>query len=116
MARRIKVALPVDDRTGNMTDEALVCRTWGHKWERRAASRKRTVELLQNGLVEYYRYCGHGCGSTWRQVWSIEQRAIVENDRSYPKNGEYLLPKGTGRLRRGDAWAANFSREFAEFV
>lgn len=116
MARRLKIAINVDDRTNALTDEALICRTFGHKWERRSASRRRTLELLETGLVEYNRYCGNGCGGTWRQVWSIDQRAMVENDRQYPKNGEYLLPKGSGRLHRGDAFVANFAREFAEFV
>lgn len=116
MAKRFKVDLNYDDRTNNMTDEALICRTFGHKWERRAASRRRTVELLEQGLVEYFRFCEHGCGSTWRQVWDLKRKEIVENDRRYPKNGEYMVPPGSGRLRRGDAFAANFSREFAEFV
>jgi len=107
--RRFNVV--VDDRTNAMTDEAIMCRTWKHKWAMRAASRKRTVELLNLGLAEYVRYCENGCGSTWRQVWSIEERAIVEDERTYPKNGEYLLPTGSGRLHRSDAWGAFFARE-----
>lgn len=116
MARRFKIALDIDTRTDGMSDAALVCRTFGHKWERRAASRARTVELLQVGCVEYFRFCEHGCGSTWRQVWSFRERVMVENERAYPKNGEYLLPTGTGRLNRGDARMAQFAREHPELV
>lgn len=96
-----------------MSDEALLCRTLGHRWERKSASRKHTLELLNDGLVEYARFCANGCGCTWRQVWSINERAVVENERTYPPKGEYLMPTGSGRLRRGDAFVANVAREFA---
>jgi hypothetical protein len=117
MARqRFKIALDIDDRTNAMTDAALVCRTFGHKWERRSASRSRTLELLKVGCVEYSRYCEHGCGSTWRQVWSFREQIMVENERIYPKNGEYLLPPRTGRLNRNDVRMAQFAREFPDLV
>lgn len=109
--KKTKVTLDIDDRTEPMSDEALICRTFGHKWERRSSSRTRTLQMLREGLVEYFRYCEHGCGSTWRQTWSITSRSIVENERNYPKNGAYLMPKGAGRLHRGDAFVANFARE-----
>lgn len=116
MTRRFKIALDVDDRTADMSDEALMCRTLGHKWERRARSRKRTLELLKNGLVEYARYCEHGCGCTWRQVWDIERRMVVENERYYPKNGAYLAPPNSGRITRSSAFPAFFARENPELV
>lgn len=104
-------AVELDDRTSAMSDEALLCRTFGHKWERRSSGRAHALELIKSGLVEYYRYCDHGCGSTWRQVWDIRRKEIVETQRSYPKNGEYLVPTGRGRLPRGEAFLANFVRE-----
>lgn len=115
MARRFKVSLNIDDRTNEMTDEAVVCRAWGHKWERRAASRKRTMELLDRGLVEYVRYCEHGCGCTWRQVFNLNGHC-VENDRQYPKGSEYLMKPGSGRMRRQDAFPAMFARENPQLV
>jgi hypothetical protein len=116
MARRFKIALDLDERTSALSDAALVCRTFGHKWERRALSRSRVTELLKVGCAEYYRYCEHGCGSTWRQVWSFRERMMVENERTYPKNGEYLLPSGTGRLDRAAAREAQFVREYTDLL
>jgi hypothetical protein len=121
MARNTKFAklnlnLEVDERTDALTNEALFCRTFGHKWELRAKSRSRTLEALQQGVVEYDRFCGNNCGCTWRQVWSIRERMIVENERSYPKNGAYLMKSGNGRLNRTEAWAAQFTREMSGFL
>src|SRR3954469_6297449 len=115
-AKKFNLGLDIDERTNSMSDRALYCRTWGHAWKNRAISRTQVLANLRQGMMEYNRYCDNGCGSTWRQVWSIHERMIVVNDRQYPKNGEYLMPKGQGRLRRGDAWAANLQREIAEFV
>lgn len=115
MARRFKVKLDIDGRTNEMSDEALVCRAWGHRWERRSASRKRTLELLERGLAEYFRYCENGCGSTWRILIDMDGH-IVENDRKYPTNGAYLMPKGEGRLNRARAFPAFFARENPSLV
>lgn len=109
--RKTKFAVELDDRTGALSDEALVCRTLGHLWERRSSSRTQAMNLIKQGLVEYFRFCGNGCGSTWRQVWDIRRKEIIENERTYPKNGAYLMPSGSGRLPRGEAFAANFARE-----
>jgi hypothetical protein len=116
MARRFKIALDIDTRTDSMSDAALICRTFGHKWERRALGRSRALEMLQVGCREFERYCEHGCGSTWRQVWSFREGRLIENERRYPKNGEYLLPKGTGRLDRNSAQQAQFAREYPDLV
>lgn len=116
MARRFKINLDINSNTDSMTDTALLCRTFGHKWTRQAQSRSRTLELLQVGCTEYSRFCENGCGSTWRQVWSFRERMMVENVRTYPTNGEYLMPSGSGRLHRADAIAANFARENPELV
>lgn len=115
MSRRFKVALDIDDRTNAMSDEALVCRTWGHKWARRAASRKRTLELLAKGLAEYIFYCENGCGCTKRRVLDFTG-TTVEQELTYPKNGEYLMPHGEGRLRRDRAFPAFFARENPSLV
>ena len=47
--KKFKIALDIDNRTNTMTDEALVCRTFGHKWARNPLSRSRVLELLQVG-------------------------------------------------------------------
>jgi hypothetical protein len=114
MARRLN--LTVDDRTDGMSDEALVCRSFGHRWTLRAISRSRFQELISQGLTEYVRYCENGCGSTWRQVWDVRSGDVVENDRRYPSRGEYLAPVGQGRVRRPQARIASFARQYPGYV
>lgn len=118
MARkaRTKLRLVIDDRTEHLSDEALYCRRWGHKWETKAMSLNRFNELLRLGHQEDNRYCGNGCGSTWRQLWDVSTGQVLENERSYPKNNEYLLKKGSGRLHRNDARVAEFARRHPELV
>lgn len=116
MAGRLKINLEIDSRTDGLTDEALLCRTFGHRWQRRSSSRSRTLELLAVGCTEYFRYCENGCGSTWRQIYSFRERAIVEQERYYPGGGQYLLPKNSGRLSRNDAREAQFVREHPDLV
>lgn len=111
-----KIRLDVDERTGAMSETALYCRSMGHRWMLRAASRSHTMKLLRDGVREFDRYCDNGCGATWRQVWDLRQRTIIENERRYPTQGAYLLPPGTGRLHRGDALVAQVAREFPELV
>lgn len=115
-ARSMLAQLDVDERTNGLSDEALVCRSFGHKWERRSHTRRRALELLAQGLVEYQRVCENGCGCTWRQVFSLKDRMIVENERSYPKGGDYLMPSNSGRLARNEAWTANVVRELMPIV
>lgn len=105
-----RLGLNVDDRTNHMTDEALHCRTFGHKWTIKATGRKRFTELIADGHAEYNRYCENGCGSTWRQLWDVRTGEVLENDRQYPKNGEYLMRNGSGRLHRTSARVAQFAR------
>lgn len=116
MATRRKLRVQYDDRANNLSDEALTCRSLGHKWEIKAQSGRRFHELYAQGLVEYERFCGHGCGSTWRQVWDLRRKEMVENERSYPKGGEYLMPTGTGRMARGEAVVAAFARQHPSFA
>lgn len=114
MARRLN--LTVDDRTDAMSDEALVCRSFGHRWTLRAISRSRFQELISQGLTEYMRYCENGCGSTWRQVWDVRTGDVVENDRHYPNSGSYLAPPNQGRVRRPQARIAAFARQHPGYV
>lgn len=115
MATR-KFRLQVDDRTDHLTDEALFCRTHGHKWGMKAISRARFQQLIKNGHSEFQRYCEHGCGSTWRQLWDVRTGEVLENDRHYPSGGEYLMPPGTGRLRRPQARVAQFARTHPSYA
>lgn len=115
-ARRLRLGLKVDERTEFLSDEALFCRRYGHKWTLKAMSRKRFAELIALGQTEDLRYCDNGCGSTWRQLWDVSNGQILENECTYPKGGEYLLPTGSGRLNRDDARVADFARRHPEYV
>lgn len=110
MARSLKLA--VDERTGEMSDQALMCRSLGHSWQLRAMSRTRFSELIKLGLTENFRYCANGCGSTWRQVWDVSTGEVVEQEREYPKGLEYKMPHGQGRLHRTKARVAAFARQY----
>ncbi len=114
--RRISLGLAVDDRTAHMTETALFCRRYGHKWALKATTKRRFNELVARGQQEDHRYCENHCGASWRQLWDLGTGQVLENEREYPKNGEYLLPAGSGRLHRNDARVALFAREHPEFV
>jgi hypothetical protein len=111
-----RLNLSVDDRTDKLTDEALFCRTLGHKWAVQAITRKRFQELIALGHSEFRRYCEHGCGSTWRQLWDVRTGEVLENDRSYPSGGEYLMPPNSGRLKRSQARVAQFARQHPSYA
>lgn len=114
--RKNRLSLAVDSRTDHLTDEALLCRTHGHRWTIKAISRARFQELIKNGHSEFNRYCEHGCGSTWRQLWDVRTGEVLENERRYPGAGEYLLPSGTGRLHRTQARVAQFARQYPAYA
>lgn len=114
--KAVRLGLQVDDRTGSMSDEALYCRRYGHKWTVKAISRRRFQELIQAGHNEDNRYCENGCGSTWRQLWDVRSGEVLENERDYPRNGEYLLPTGSGRLHRNEARVALFARQYSAYA
>lgn len=107
MAKRL--GLNIDDRTDQLSDEALYCRTFGHLWVQRGIGRKRFQELIVKGHAEYNRYCNNGCGSTWRQLWDVYTGEVLENERKYPR-GDYLLKANSGRLKRTAARVAHFAR------
>lgn len=111
--RRILKSLEVDERTDHMSDEALKCRSRGHKWGDRGTSRRQYNDLLALGLMQDAMYCENGCGGTWTITFKIHNGEIVENKREYPKTGDYLMPKGQGRLRRDNARVAATARRLA---
>ncbi len=116
-ARRFTLDLKVDDRTSHMSNQALVCRSRGHLWEEEVSiTRRRFLQLVREGLDEKRFRCGHRCGAQWRQLYRIRSGELIEDERTYPTGGEYLMPKGSGRLARSDARVAAFAREHPELV
>lgn len=114
--KKLSLKLPVDQRTSDMSDEALYCRRWGHRWEIKAISRKRFLELLALGQQESQRYCSNGCGSTWTELWDVYTGDVLETRRDYPKGRDYLMPTGSGRLNRSQARVAQFAREYSSYA
>lgn len=105
----------VDERTENLSEEALACRRRGfHLWVERAQSLRRFNNLAAQGLMEEDKYCEGNCGATWRQVWDVRRNELVEEERRLPD--EYKMPKGTGRMKRGDARAAYFLRKVRAYA
>lgn len=116
-ARRVlSFDLGVDERTSQMSEEALYCRKRGHKWGEKGITRKRYTELLAQGLWEDSYYCENGCGGTWRLVWSLRTGEVLEKDRRYPTGGDYLMPRGSGRLSRNEARIAHAARRIPAYA
>lgn len=113
LMRQLIKDLDVDERTSELSDEALVCRSRGHKWEDRALTRKRYAEMLMEGFMIDAMYCGHGCGCTWEITWAVRNGEVIESKREYPRDRSYLLPSGTGRLHRNNARVARAARSLA---
>lgn len=111
--RQLIKELDIDERTDNMSDEALWCRSRGHKWGDRGMSRKQYNDLLQDGLMMEAMYCENRCGCTWTITFKIRNGEIVENKREYPRSGGYLIRKGSGRLNRSSARVARTARQLA---
>jgi hypothetical protein len=116
-SRLSKINLDVDERTEQMSDEALVCRSRGHKWGDRGLTRKRYQQLIKDGLWEDALYCENGCGYTKSIVWELRSGNIISQTQAYPSDGSYLLAKGfTGRIRRDSARVARVSRQISAYV
>ncbi len=113
MGRRT-INLPVDDRTEDMSDEALVCRSRGHKWAERAVTRKRFNETLLLGFIEEFNYCENGCGSVWERTFDLNGD-MLEQKRKHPSSG-YLVPTGQGRLSRQAARVARLARRYQQLA
>lgn len=110
------LGLKVDERTKDMSDAALFCRRYGHKWALQAMTPKRFKELVAAGLHEEQRYCENECGSTWEEIWDLYSGDTVKARRDYPKGAEYKMPQGTGRLNRKQARVAYFARRYRSLV
>lgn len=114
--RALSFDLHVDDRTAEMSEAALYCRSRGHKWGDRGITRKRYTELLKDGLWEDSLYCENGCGGTRSIVWSLRTGEVLEHKRDYPKGGDYLMPKNSGRLDRSQARIARAARQIPAYL
>lgn len=114
MARRIRLGLVTDERTAQISDEALVCRSTGHRWIVKPQSEQRLRVTLVNGIIELDRFCDNGCGSSWLDVLDARTFEVLETRRRY--SSDYLIKPGYGRLPRNEARKSNFVRQFPQFA
>ncbi len=100
MARRRR-AVPVDERTVDMSDEAVYCRRWGHSPTPVPPGAKRRAELEALGQYEERARC-LVCGYTRGEIIDSETGDVVGRlTPKYPEN--YRAPRGSGRMLRAVA-------------
>lgn len=110
-----KVATPeIDDRTDEMTNNALTCRSFGHRWVMHPTDRTRFLGLLEAGYKEIVVTCANGCGLSLTTVYNRSTGEVVQQVRRYA-DSSYFVPKGTGRMHRSDARVALWVREDKDF-
>lgn len=114
MSRRVKLGLQIDDRTDQVSDEALYCRAYGHRWYMKPMSESRLRETLRNGLIESDRFCENGCGSEWLEIVDARTFETVQTRRRYAEG--YLISPGSGRLPKPEAKKSRFARQFPQFA
>lgn len=100
----------VDERTDQLDDTALYCRENGHRWfmaELTPAQIRRMIKT-QGAIIEE-RTCANECGCGWTDTIAWPSFDTVSTKRTYPKSG-YLLPAGSGRLRKREAKKTRYAR------
>lgn len=81
----------VADAIGGWTDAQIACRTNGHAWKDATVSHR-------PGFYTIHQRCTRNCGC-WRECDMTDEGYLVGGwQASYPKNGKYLLPSGSGRV------------------
>lgn len=114
--KKLAFKISVDDRTGNMSDEALFCRSRGHKWGDKGVTRKEYNELIADGLWADNLYCENNCGKGRKVIWSLRTGEVVKEVRTGDTDESYRMPKGQGRLPRTSARQARGARQLAAFA
>ena len=85
------------------SDAQIACRTNGHAWRDATVSHR-------PGLYTIHQRCTRNCGC-WREADMNEQGYLVSGwHATYPKNGRYLLPKGSGRIGHDGRAMARLAR------
>lgn len=112
MARRYSgPAIDVDDRTAEMTAQALQCRRYGgrHALMPALGSARRRKELELLGQAESVSRCVRECGFAKVELFDLHTGEVISVRTEYPKEG-YLL-KGGGRMPVTEARKALYARD-----
>lgn len=114
MARRRTSSVVLDDRTEDMSAEALTCRAEGHPWQKIPVSVQRQRATIRNtGTVEKRWLC-LCCGAEKTATFDAGTLEPI----GYPyidyKDKSYLIKnnEGRGRLPRYEAIKADFVRQY----
>lgn len=107
-----KAKLELDERTAELTDEALICRAADHVWQRVPSSIDRRRELYDLNLCEWIWHC-LTCGSVRNLVFSRtsgEGKPTINYAEGYLISNKYA---GLGRIPRTESRKAACHREDA---
>lgn len=89
---------PLDDRTDELSQTSLECRTLGHAWRFVPQGKARRAELLKTGQTEYVRECMR-CTATATDLIDLDTGGIERTKMHYPE-GYLLTTHGQGHLPR----------------
>jgi hypothetical protein len=109
-----QIAITVDARTADLTDEALECRESNHSWLRLPADAKRRPALFADGLYESVRQCQR-CTTKRTDIYVIRTGELDSRSYDYP-DGYCIKDKGTGYLHVAEVRKAHFARENPDLV
>jgi hypothetical protein len=109
-AAKAKV-LGVDQRTDNMPEEALTCRSRMHIWVEVPLTLATLETMVEIGVVTVTSRCANQCGGVWIEVFDPVTWERVDSKRVYERP-EYNVPKGTGRMPKRNARRALMTRRF----
>lgn len=112
-----KFKLTVDDRTVEMTVEALLCRESGHHWNRVPQGLDRRALMAHRGQAETVRVCSTCTSQRIELYWlpSFEPVSAAK----YKWSDGYLIAKhlgGGGRLSRSEVRKALFARDNLDLI
>jgi len=103
--------LGIDQRTDNMPEEALACRSRMHIWVEVPLTLTALEKMIEAGVVSITSRCANQCGSVWIEVFDPKTWDRIDTKRIYER-ADYGVPKGTGRLPKRSARRALMTRRF----
>lgn len=109
-----KIEIVVDERTTDLSDEALECRESNHSWLRLPADPQRRPALFAEGQYEKVRQCSR-CNTTRTDTYLIRTGELVTRKYSYAE-GYLLATKGGGYLYVAEIRKAQFARENPDLI
>ncbi len=109
-----KIAIEVDYRTEEMSETTLQCRAMGHAWQHVPLTVARRLELLQVGQTERIRICLR-CEAEKTIRRDLPSYDVTYVNIKYKDPEGYLVPAGTGRMRRQEADKAMLAEEMRNY-